>query len=222
MDLRWMFIRHVNSQEANWKIVGLLIPYCRLWWSHSISWYHKWHKLRLRCSNSSSMRQWLHRSRESIDYLPGWWYLEWQSNMRSGRWVLYLYAVIMYTSSMISFKSVVKGILDHLCVCVTWSDFWKSNDTLIRHVGFHLQAYVVIFCIADCGSLTVVNGQFTAQSGTTLGENATQSCNTGYTLTGDETVTCLDSGWSASAATCTIVGMYKWYIFGLFLHITSE
>lgn len=65
----------------------------------------------------------------------------------------------------------------------------------------------VIVHISDCGTLTVVNGQFTAASGTTLGETATQSCNTGYTFSGDATVTCTDSGWSGAAATCTIVGM---------------
>jgi hypothetical protein len=69
-----------------------------------------------------------------------------------------------------------------------------------------------MFAFADCGALTISNGQFTAASGTTLGQTATQSCNTGYNFTGEETVTCTDSGWNATAATCTIVGMYmiKW------------
>lgn len=63
--------------------------------------------------------------------------------------------------------------------------------------------------ISDCGTRTISNGQFSASSGTTLGETATQSCNDGYTLEGDETVTCTASGWNGSVATCTIKGTLK-------------
>ena len=59
---------------------------------------------------------------------------------------------------------------------------------------------------SDCGNLTVSNGQFTAISGTTFGQTATQSCDTGYTMSGVETVVCTESGWNASTAVCTIVG----------------
>ena len=59
----------------------------------------------------------------------------------------------------------------------------------------------------DCGNLTVVNGQFTARSGTTFGQTATQVCGTGYIIGGEEIVTCTESGiWNASAATCAFIG----------------
>ena len=60
----------------------------------------------------------------------------------------------------------------------------------------------------DCGSLPdPANGQVDHRAGTTFGENATYSCNTGYNLVGDSTRTCQNTGnWSGSAPTCQ--GMY--------------
>ena len=56
----------------------------------------------------------------------------------------------------------------------------------------------------DCGSLTgPANGQVDLTSGTTFGQTATYSCNTGYNLVGDSTRTCQATGvWSGSAPTC--------------------
>jgi hypothetical protein len=62
---------------------------------------------------------------------------------------------------------------------------------------------------SDCGNLTVVNGQFTALSGTTFGQTANQSCDTGYVISGQDLVICTMTGWNAPAVTCTIVGMYR-------------
>ena len=79
---------------------------------------------------------------------------------------------------------------------------------------------------SDCGNLTVVNGHFTAESGTTFGQTAKQSCYIGYTMSGVETVACTESGWNASAAVCTIVSacLSCCFIFDLYLwkqiHIT--
>ena len=55
----------------------------------------------------------------------------------------------------------------------------------------------------DCGSLNApANGQVTL-TGTTFGQTATYSCNTGYNLCGDSTHTCPATGqWSGSAPTC--------------------
>ena len=55
----------------------------------------------------------------------------------------------------------------------------------------------------DCGNLpNPANGQVTT-TGTTFGQNATYSCNTGYNLMGDSTRTCQATGnWSGSAPTC--------------------
>ena len=60
----------------------------------------------------------------------------------------------------------------------------------------------------DCGSLTdTANGSVNHAAGTTFGENATYSCNTGYNLVGDSTRTCQAEGnWSGSEPTCE--GMY--------------
>ena len=58
--------------------------------------------------------------------------------------------------------------------------------------------------VVDCGNLTdPVNGSVTHTSGTTFGQTATYSCNTGYNLVGDSTRTCQATGvWSGSEPTC--------------------
>ena len=55
----------------------------------------------------------------------------------------------------------------------------------------------------DCGTLTnPANGQVTT-TGTTFGQNATYSCNTGYNLVGSSTRTCqATESWSGSVPTC--------------------
>ena len=70
-----------------------------------------------------------------------------------------------------------------------------------------IEIYIIIFLIlvvVDCGSLTdPANGQVDLTSGTTFGQTATYSCNTGYNLVGDSTRTCQATGeWSGSAPTC--------------------
>ena len=56
----------------------------------------------------------------------------------------------------------------------------------------------------DCGNLTnPANGQVSHTAGTTFGQTATYSCNTGYNLVGDNTRTCEAGGmWSGSEPTC--------------------
>ena len=63
--------------------------------------------------------------------------------------------------------------------------------------------YFLIFTV-DCGSLTdPANGQVTHTAGTSLGQTATYSCNTGYNLIGGSTRTCQATGqWNASIPTC--------------------
>ena len=58
--------------------------------------------------------------------------------------------------------------------------------------------------VVDCGNLTdPASGSVTHTSGTTFGQTATYSCNTGYNLVGDSTRTCQAVGnWSRSAPTC--------------------
>ena len=45
---------------------------------------------------------------------------------------------------------------------------------------------------------------------TTYGASATQSCNTGYDLSGTVVIFCgTDGSWSAPPVTCTLEGMHK-------------
>ena len=56
----------------------------------------------------------------------------------------------------------------------------------------------------DCGTLSdPANGQVNHTSGTTLGQTATYSCNTGYNLVGNSTRTCQSTGnWFGRAPIC--------------------
>ena len=56
----------------------------------------------------------------------------------------------------------------------------------------------------NCGNLTdPANGSVTHISGTTFGQTATYSCNTGYNLVENSTRTCQATGvWSGSAPIC--------------------
>ena len=68
----------------------------------------------------------------------------------------------------------------------------------------NLHVIFIILIVVDCGSLTdPANGQVDLTSGTTFGQTATYSCNTGYNLVGDSTRTCQATGeWSGSAPAC--------------------
>ena len=69
-----------------------------------------------------------------------------------------------------------------------------------------LESYMILLILTavDCGSLSDPdNGSVNHTAGTTLGQTATYSCNTGYNLVGDSTRTCQATGiWSGSAPTC--------------------
>ena len=58
--------------------------------------------------------------------------------------------------------------------------------------------------VVDCGALTdPANGQVSQTAGTTFGQTATYSCDTGYNLVGDRNYTCRATGvWSGCAPTC--------------------
>ena len=63
---------------------------------------------------------------------------------------------------------------------------------------------VLFSTVVDCGTLTnPANGQVSNTAGTTFGQTATYSCNTGYNLMGDSIHTCQATGnWSGSVPTC--------------------
>ena len=69
---------------------------------------------------------------------------------------------------------------------------------------------VLIMFVSDCGPLaTLTDGSVSLSSGTTFGSVATFSCDTGYTLNGDSTRTCLaNSLWDKAQPTCQINGKY--------------
>ena len=62
----------------------------------------------------------------------------------------------------------------------------------------------LILTAVECGTLTSpLNGHVNHNTGTTFGQTATYSCNTGYNLVGDSTRTCQATAvWSGSAPTC--------------------
>ena len=74
---------------------------------------------------------------------------------------------------------------------------------MISSIDVEIYMILLILAAVDCGNLTdPVNGQVTL-TGTTFGQTATYSCNTGYNLVGDSNRTCQATGnWSGSAPTC--------------------
>ena len=68
----------------------------------------------------------------------------------------------------------------------------------------NLHVIVLVLTAVNCGSLTdPANGQVNQTAGTTLGQTATYSCNTGYKLVGNSPRTCQATGnWSGSVPTC--------------------
>ena len=57
--------------------------------------------------------------------------------------------------------------------------------------------------VVSCGYLANPGNGQVGHTGTTYGQRATYSCNTGYSLAGGSIQTCLATGvWSGSAPTC--------------------
>ena len=64
--------------------------------------------------------------------------------------------------------------------------------------------YISPLTVVNCGTLSnPANGQVSHTDGTTLGQTATYSCNTGYSLVGDSNRTCQATGeWSGNVPAC--------------------
>ena len=75
--------------------------------------------------------------------------------------------------------------------------------TSSRCINLHDNLLPLILTV-DCGNLTdPTNGRVDYTAGTTVGQIATYSCNTGYNLVGDRNRTCQATGdWSGSEPTC--------------------
>ena len=81
----------------------------------------------------------------------------------------------------------------------------------------HVHDVVLLLTVANCDILAnPANGQVTYTTGTTLGQRATYSCNTGYNLVGASNRTCQATRvWSGNAPTCqgvllSYIHMYVW------------
>ena len=84
-------------------------------------------------------------------------------------------------------------------------------------VCIYIYIYIYIFpsTVVDCRDLTApANGRVDHPDGTTFGETATYSCNTGYNLVGNSTRMCEAAGvWSGSEPACErtyVVIMLVW------------
>ena len=78
-----------------------------------------------------------------------------------------------------------------VCVCVC------------SYVHTSIRTFLLL-TVVDCGTLpNPSNGSVSHTAGTTVGQTATYSCNTGYNLVGDNNRTCGATGeWSGSEPTC--------------------
>ena len=85
------------------------------------------------------------------------------------------------------------------------------NENVQVVLGYQLEStnltYIIVYfhsTVVDCRTLnTTTNGQVSHPNGTTFGQTATYSCNTGYNLVGDSTRMCQADGmWSGSEPTC--------------------
>ena len=72
-------------------------------------------------------------------------------------------------------------------------------DYIAKHADI-----VFLSPVVDCGPPTdPTNGQVDTSSGTTFGSTATYTCDTGYTLSGSQSRTCIASGkWTLPQSQC--------------------
>ena len=92
-----------------------------------------------------------------------------------------------------------------------------SAVTINFWFGFCLIYVFLFLAVVDCGTLNATaNGQVSHPNGTTFGQTATYSCDTGYNLLEDITRTCQANGvWSGNEPTCisesNLLKMFKAY-----------
>ena len=80
----------------------------------------------------------------------------------------------------------------------------SSKVFKLKHEVTYMEYMYLLFTVVNCGILSnPANGQVNHTAGTTLGQTATYSCNTGYNLVGSSTHTCQSTGlWSGSVPAC--------------------
>ena len=86
-----------------------------------------------------------------------------------------------------------------------------SAVTISFWFGFCLIYVFLFLTVVDCGTPNATtNGQVNHTAGTSFGQTATYSCDTGYILDANNTRTCQATGvWSGSAPTCQ--GVFLWH-----------
>ena len=84
----------------------------------------------------------------------------------------------------------------------------------------HIHDVVLLLTVVNCGiPANPANGQVSHTAGTTLGQTATYSCNTGYNLVGSSTRTCQATRvWSGNAPICQ--GVLLSYMYGTAKYLT--
>ena len=89
----------------------------------------------------------------------------------------------------------------------TWSASAPTCPRMLWSCTYYqvtLHDEVFLSTAVGCGSQPNPNRQVRQAAGTTYGQTATYSCNTGYNLTGNSTRTCqANRRWSGSAPTCS-------------------
>ena len=70
----------------------------------------------------------------------------------------------------------------------------------------------MLFVAIDCGTIEAPENGTVSVSSTTYNSRANYSCNEGYILIGDESVTCLASGMWSNGTTTECVREYMLYI----------
>ena len=96
-----------------------------------------------------------------------------------------------------------------VCTCCPFSDSLRlapgsPSSIMTSSRCSNLHNIFLVLTAVYCGNLTdPVNGSVDQTTGTLLGWTANYSCNTGYNLEGNSTLTCQAPGnWSGGAPTC--------------------
>ena len=204
-------------------IVFNLFFLCRLRRSNTDFWCGECFHLHIRYCHRDHVQCRLRNRRHFYHWVPGRRYLEWQPYMWPVRYnsrdyhliTIYLASKQPFPVSAYGQSPVSNGWCNLVAFKFRFMSFIHVNYTQSVHLLKHCltpQTYISFLGLissplsfTDCGTLTIANGVFSASTGTTLGQTATLTCNTGYEHSGASTVECIDGGWN-DTATCTILG----------------
>jgi len=119
------------------------------------------------------------------------------------------YRSVVWECTYLSRYVVIESWVPCACIprqCLALEHIWAAISHSIHCASNIYVHYVHVFflTVVDCGTLTdPANGLVSHTAGTTFGQIATYSCDTGYNLVGDSNHTCRATGvWSGCAPTC--------------------